>query len=55
MRSAHDPELEGERDRLRAASRAELHEDALEMPVHRSFADTERSRDLLRGLTEGDV
>jgi len=55
MRSAHDPELESEGDRLRATPRAEFYKDALEMPVHRPLADTEHSGDLLRGLTERDV
>jgi len=52
MRSAHDAKLECEGDRLRPTSRAELHEDALQMPVDRPFADAERTGDFLRGLTE---
>jgi hypothetical protein len=55
MRSANDPELEREGDRLRAASRAELQEDTLEMPVHGPFADAEGSCDLFRRFAERDV
>src|SRR5207247_10992585 len=55
MRPAHDPKLESEGHCLRAASRAELHKNALEMPVHRPLADTESTSDLLRGLPERDV
>ena len=55
MRSAHDAQLECEGDRLRPTSRAELHEDALQMPVDGTFPDAQRTGDLLRGLTERDV
>jgi hypothetical protein len=47
MGSAHDSQLERERDRLGPAPRAELQEDALEVPVHRPFADAESTGDLL--------
>jgi len=55
MRSPHDAKLESERHGLRATPCAELQKDALEMPVHRPFADTKRSGDLLRGFSERDV
>src|SRR5437762_2051823 len=42
MWSTHDPELESESHRLGATSRAELHEDAFEMPVHRPLPDAKR-------------
>src|SRR2546428_11198992 len=55
MRSAHDAELERQRDRLRAAPRAELHENPLQMPVHRALADAQRSGDLFRGFPQRDM
>jgi hypothetical protein len=55
MRSAHDPELEREGDRLRATSRTELHKDTLKMPIHGPLADAERPRDLLGRFAKRDL